>query len=96
MVLSELSIAEPKTKLLAKVLTHLGLTATTLIVLGEEGRCLSGRREIFRCEAGHPRNAQCIRCASLSSDPDSRACLITCARGLVMKRDPQDFSCPRC
>jgi large subunit ribosomal protein L4 len=40
MVLSDLSIAEPKTKLLAKVLTHLGLTATTLIVLGEEGTVL--------------------------------------------------------
>src|SRR5690242_16054617 len=40
MVLSDLSIAEPKTKLLAKVLTHLGLTATTLIILGEEGTAL--------------------------------------------------------
>src|SRR5690242_2113979 len=40
MVLSDLSIAEPKTKLLAKVLTHLGLTSTTLIILGEESTAI--------------------------------------------------------
>lgn len=36
MVLSDLSISEPKTKLLAKALGQLGLTANTLIVVGEE------------------------------------------------------------
>ncbi|MBI4402117.1 MAG: 50S ribosomal protein L4 [Nitrospirae bacterium] len=35
MVISELAIAEPKTRLLAKTLGQLGLTAKTLIVLGE-------------------------------------------------------------
>jgi large subunit ribosomal protein L4 len=37
MVLSDLSIPQPKTKLLAKVLEQLGLTANILIVVGEEG-----------------------------------------------------------
>lgn len=37
MVLSDLSIPQPKTKLLAKVLEHLGLTASILIIVGEEG-----------------------------------------------------------
>lgn len=37
MVLSDLSLPEPKTKLLAKMLTKLGLTSKTLIVLGNEG-----------------------------------------------------------
>lgn len=40
MVLSDFSIAEPKTKLLAKALTHLGLSATTLIIIGEDGGML--------------------------------------------------------
>ncbi|TAJ22729.1 MAG: 50S ribosomal protein L4 [Nitrospirae bacterium] len=35
-VVSDLSIAEPKTKLLLKVLTQLGLAAKTLIVAGED------------------------------------------------------------
>jgi len=37
MVLSDLSLPEPKTKLLAKMLTKLGLTSKTLIVLGNDG-----------------------------------------------------------
>jgi large subunit ribosomal protein L4 len=37
MVLSDLSIPQPKTKLLAKVLEQLGLTANILIVVREEG-----------------------------------------------------------
>ena len=37
MVLSDLSLPEPKTRLLAKMLTKLGLTSKTLIVLGNDG-----------------------------------------------------------
>ena len=37
MVLSDLSLPEPKTKLLAKMLTKLALTSKTLIVLGNDG-----------------------------------------------------------
>ena len=37
MVLSDLSLPEPKTKVLAKMLTKLGLTSKTLIVLGNDG-----------------------------------------------------------
>jgi large subunit ribosomal protein L4 len=40
MVLSDLSIAAPKTKLLAQALADLGLSATTLIVIGEDGGML--------------------------------------------------------
>ncbi|MBM4122163.1 MAG: 50S ribosomal protein L4 [Nitrospira sp.] len=35
LVVADLTVAEPKTKLLAKTLAHLGLTAMTLIVAGE-------------------------------------------------------------
>lgn len=40
MILSDLSIPEPKTKLLASALAKLGLTANTLIVLGGDGASL--------------------------------------------------------
>jgi large subunit ribosomal protein L4 len=40
MVVSEFSIAEPKTKLLAQALAQLGLSRPTLIVIGEEGAAL--------------------------------------------------------
>jgi large subunit ribosomal protein L4 len=42
MVLSDLSLEQPKTRLLAKALAQLGLNGTTLLVLGE-GRGDLGR-----------------------------------------------------
>ncbi len=42
LVVSDLTVAEPKTRLLAKALTQLGLTAKTLIVAGE------GRMDLAR------------------------------------------------
>ncbi len=54
MILSDLSIEQPKTRLLARTLTQLGLTDKTLIVLGE------GRSDIERA-AGNLPNVKVVK-----------------------------------
>jgi large subunit ribosomal protein L4 len=54
MILSDLSIEQPKTRFLARTLTQLGLTDKTLIVLGE------GRSDLERA-AGNLPNVKVVK-----------------------------------